>query len=101
MPGLTKKGRVPSNRGRRRKSPKPDEFTMADAPKDLASLVRGLYHRIATQLDLDPSYVSRVARNERKSEIVADALRREIRRIVQIVSKRSGRSEKSKKTEPK
>ena len=34
------------------------------APTNLASLIRGLYGRVARQLKVDPSYVSRVARGE-------------------------------------
>jgi hypothetical protein len=53
---------------------------------DLASVVRGLYGRVARQLDLDPSYVSRVARGERRSQIVEVAIEREIHRVLQVVS---------------
>jgi hypothetical protein len=52
---------------------------------DLASLVRGLYGRVARQLDLDPSYVSRVARGERQSEAIEAALEREMSRIMKSV----------------
>jgi transcriptional regulator with XRE-family HTH domain len=45
------------------------------------SLYRGIYSRVARQLGIDPSYVSRVARGERKSEKVEAALLKEIRRI--------------------
>jgi hypothetical protein len=44
----------------------------------LPSLCRGIYNRVAVKLGCDPSYVSRVARGERKSEAVSDALRAEI-----------------------
>lgn len=44
----------------------------------LPSLCRGLYHRVAQKLGCDPSYVSRVARGERTSQAVSDALRAEI-----------------------
>lgn len=45
------------------------------------SLYRGIYSRVARQLGIDPSYVSRVARGERQSAKVRDALLKEIRRI--------------------
>ena len=42
------------------------------------SLYRGIYSRVARQLGIDPSYVSRVARGERTSPAVSEALRAEI-----------------------
>lgn len=42
---------------------------------------RGLYSRVAKQLGVDRSYVSRVARGERRSQRVEDALRAELKRI--------------------
>lgn len=45
------------------------------------SLYRGLYARVARQLGVDRSYVSRVARGERRSEPIEKALRSELRRI--------------------
>lgn len=44
-------------------------------------LYRGLYSRVARQLGVDRSYVSRVARGERRSERVEAALRAEVKRI--------------------
>jgi hypothetical protein len=41
----------------------------------------GLYSRIARQLNVDRSYVSRVARGERRSDKVEDALLSEFARI--------------------
>ncbi len=41
----------------------------------------GLYSRVARQLKVDRSYVSRVARGERRSEPVERALTREFDRI--------------------
>ena len=52
---------------------------------NLASAFRGLYGRVASRLDVDPSYVSRVARGERCSDAVEAALDREIHRIVKMV----------------
>ncbi len=42
------------------------------------SLCRGIYNRVAQKVGCDPSYVSRVARGERRSETVSEALRAEI-----------------------
>ncbi len=44
----------------------------------LPSLCRGIYNRVAQKVGCDPSYVSRVARGERTSEAVSEALRAEI-----------------------
>jgi hypothetical protein len=44
----------------------------------LPSLCRGIYNRVAQKLGCDPSYVSRVARGERTSEAISEALRVEI-----------------------
>ncbi len=44
----------------------------------LPSLCRGIYNRVAQKVGCDPSYVSRVARGERTSEVVSQALRAEI-----------------------
>ena len=56
-------------------------------PPDLASRLRGLYGRVARQTKVHPSYVSRVARGERHSQLVSDALRREISRIIRLAGK--------------
>lgn len=65
-----------------------NKVSMDNPPMDLASLIRGLYHRVAEQLGVDPSYVSRVARDERQSEAVKAALRRELGKIVDSIHKR-------------
>jgi len=52
------------------------------APTNLASLIRGLYGRVARQLKVDPSYVSRVARGERQSHEIEASLERELKRIM-------------------
>jgi hypothetical protein len=44
----------------------------------LPSLCRGIYNRVAQKVGCDPSYVSRVARGERNSVAVSEALRAEI-----------------------
>ena len=46
--------------------------------RSLPSLCRGIYNRVAQKVGCDPSYVSRVARGERTSETVSEALRAEI-----------------------
>jgi transcriptional regulator with XRE-family HTH domain len=57
----------------------------ADHSKNLKlnrlSLYRGIYSRVARQLNIDPSYVSRVARGERQSAKVEAALLKEMQRI--------------------
>ncbi len=57
----------------------------APAPTNLASLIRGLYGRVARHLKVDPSYVSRVARGERQSEVIEASLERELKRIMNLV----------------
>jgi hypothetical protein len=54
-------------------------------PTNLASLIRGLYGRVARNLKVDPSYVSRVARGERRSSAIEASLERELRRIMTLV----------------
>jgi hypothetical protein len=44
----------------------------------LPSLCRGVYNRVAQKVGCDPSYVSRVARGERNSKVVSEALRAEM-----------------------
>jgi len=55
------------------------------APTNLASLIRGLYGRVARHLKVDPSYVSRVARGERQSDVIEASLERELKRIMSMV----------------
>jgi hypothetical protein len=55
------------------------------APTNLASLIRGLYGRVARHLKVDPSYVSRVARGERQSDVIESSLERELKRIMSLV----------------
>ena len=52
------------------------------------SLFRGLYARVAHKLGVDVSYVSRIARGERKSKVVEKALSREFKKAVSVM--RSG-----------
>jgi hypothetical protein len=51
-------------------------------PSQPVSLFRGLYGRVARKLGVDPSYVSRVARGERKSKVVLSALNEEVRNVL-------------------
>jgi len=44
-------------------------------------LYRGLYSRVARKLGVDRSYVSRVARGERRSQEIEAALAAELKRI--------------------
>jgi hypothetical protein len=50
-------------------------------------LYRGIYSRVAKELGIDRSYVSRVASGERKSEKVQKALLRELQRVEKIMKK--------------
>lgn len=54
---------------------------------DLARVAhfRGLYARVARQLGVDRSFVSRVARGERRSRDVEQALQKEIRKIEKLL----------------
>jgi hypothetical protein len=54
------------------------------------SVFRGIYKRVAVQLDIDPSYVSRVARGERNAAFVSEALRKEIQRVLGKVGLHNG-----------
>jgi hypothetical protein len=72
-------------------------------PTNLASLIRGLYGRVAKHLKVDPSYVSRVARGERQSDVIEASLERELKRIMTLVGANhngSGRNH-SKRSRPK
>jgi hypothetical protein len=51
----------------------------------IASIFRGLYARVASRLDVHPSYVSRVARGERQSEAIEAALDREANQIMKRI----------------
>jgi hypothetical protein len=58
-------------------NPIPDNSQIPDL-RCLPSLCRGIYNRVAQKVGCDPSYVSRVARGERNSDTVSEALRAEI-----------------------
>lgn len=53
------------------------------------SIFRGLYQRVAAKLGVDPSYVSRVARGERKSAVVVAALQEEMNVIREQLNRQS------------
>ena len=53
---------------------------------NLPSLMRGLYSRVARKLRIDPSYVSRVARGERTSTAISQALEAELRRVALLTN---------------
>ena len=46
-----------------------------------AALFRGLYARVAKQMGVDPSYVSRVARGQRTNADIENALIAEVQRL--------------------
>jgi transcriptional regulator with XRE-family HTH domain len=52
----------------------------------LASRMRGLYRRVADRLGVDPSYVSRVARGERRSSKIEVFLDHEVQKILTSIS---------------
>jgi transcriptional regulator with XRE-family HTH domain len=58
----------------------------------LPSLSRGMYKRVAEKVGCDPSYVSRVARGERESQLVSDALMAEIQRTWAVVNNAASRA---------
>jgi hypothetical protein len=60
------------------------------------SLFRGLYGRVARDLGIDVSYISRIARGERKSEVAEKALNREFRRVLALVRNSSAPSDKNR-----
>jgi hypothetical protein len=59
-------------------------------PPGFLSLFRGLYSRVVQRLGVHPSYVSRVARGERKSNAVTAALSKEIWKIIELTGNHDG-----------
>ena len=57
------------------------------------TLYRGLYVRIARKLGVDPSYVSRVARGDRRSSEIESALRQALHEINQQLGRSSSAAE--------
>ncbi len=75
-----------------------DKGNTSTIPYNLASQIRGLYGRVARQLKVDPSYVSRVARGERQSDQIDASLERELRRIMALMkTNRNGASRNGNK----
>jgi hypothetical protein len=62
-----------------------DKSNTSTIPYNLASQIRGLYGRVARQLKVDPSYVSRVARGERQSDDIEASLERELKKIMAMM----------------
>lgn len=60
-------------------------------PLNLPSFYRGIYKRVASRLGCDPSYVSRVARGERTSETVSQALQSELGHAMALTNRNGGR----------
>jgi hypothetical protein len=52
------------------------------------SLYSGVYSRVARQLKMDRSFISRVANGKRRSSEVEAALRKEITRIERLLKRR-------------
>ena len=62
------------------------QFRQDTISYNLPSLMRGLYSRVARKLRIDPSYVSRVARGERASSAISEALHAELRRVALLAN---------------
>lgn len=88
MPRRFKKALRAQNPNQKAHSARTIDASLKDPPHDLASVIRGMYGRVARKLGLHPSYVSRVARSERRSKTVEDALRRELNQIVGSITRR-------------
>jgi hypothetical protein len=62
----------------------------------LPSVVRGLYKRVSDKLGVDPSYVSRVARGERRSAKIDASLNREISKLLKSASMIKAKAKKKR-----
>ena len=62
------------------------------------SLFRGLYARVARDLGVDVSYVSRIARGERNSKIAKRVLAREFCKVLALIGSGSAAFNKSRRT---
>jgi hypothetical protein len=82
MPSRGSSSRRISSDKRRRAADETRRAASEQFPSDLASLLSGLYARVARKIHFDASYVSRVARRERHSTTVEAALRRELNDIL-------------------
>jgi hypothetical protein len=92
--GSRKRGSLEQHR--RTSSSKTTKGNLALVPPDLTSLLKGLYGTVANQLDLDPLYVRRVARGEDHSELIENALSRELKAIVKRIERRGGSKKQSR-----
>lgn len=98
MPPLKRETRRSTNRARETKFLHSASPTNTLATGDLVSDLRGMYRRIARRLHVDTSYVSRVARGDRKSEKIENALRDELNRIIQRLNKKRFESSQNSNT---
>jgi hypothetical protein len=62
------------------------------------SLFRGLYGRVARELGVDVSYVSRIAHGERNSKVAERVLAREFCKILALIGNGSLAFNKSRRT---
>jgi hypothetical protein len=61
------------------------------------SLFRGLYARVARELRVDVSYISRIARGERKSIVAHKALNREFNKVLAAIKNSSARPDRNRR----
>lgn len=59
------------------------------APRSMATSLKGLYARVARKMRCDSSYVSKVARGERRSRRIEAALRAELELVVRRLLNRA------------
>jgi len=67
---------------------------MSKPKPHLASVIRGLYHRVADKFGVDPSYVSRIARGQRRNPQIELFLNHEVQRILASISRPKGKMKK-------
>lgn len=60
------------------------------------SLFRGLYARVARNVGVDVSYISRIARGERRSKVAEKALNQEFSKTLKLIRNGSSRSGKNR-----
>jgi hypothetical protein len=58
----------------------------SDVRLNFASMIKGMYGRVARKINVDPSYVSRVARGKRRSDRIEASLERELRKIMSLAN---------------
>jgi hypothetical protein len=61
------------------------------------SLFRGLYARVARELSVDVSYISRIARGERKSNLAHKALNREFNKVLAAIKNSAAQPERNRR----